>query len=133
MLKPPSIDTSRNATHTSSCLPKEPAIRYGARSESHPYSRTHTTAKTLGTDELVPYSRTCQPLKPGNARGGKGPQFKIDAIRGEGPGDWATYQLRKCSETAEGVARESTARRKRRTTDMFGLQPPRHISALPDS
>ena len=47
------------------------------------------------------------PLKPGNAGGGKGPQFKTDAIRGEGPGDWATYQLRECSETAEGVARES--------------------------
>src|SRR5215471_15038245 len=26
------------------------------------------------------------PLKPGNAGGGKGPQFKTDAIRGEGPG-----------------------------------------------
>src|SRR4029077_17078677 len=47
------------------------------------------------------------PTKPGNAGGGKGPQFKTDAIRGEGPGDWATYQLRKCSGTAEGVARES--------------------------
>src|SRR3982074_1900033 len=47
------------------------------------------------------------PLKPGNAGGGKGPQFKTDAIRGEGPGDWATYQLRECSETADGVARES--------------------------
>ena len=47
------------------------------------------------------------PLKPGNAGGGKGPQFKTDAIRGEEPGDWATYQLRECSETAEGVARES--------------------------
>ncbi len=34
------------------------------------------------------------PRKPGNAGGGKGPQFKTDAIRGEGPGDWATYQLR---------------------------------------
>ena len=33
------------------------------------------------------------PLKPGNAGGGKGPQFKTDAIRGEGHGDWATYQL----------------------------------------
>jgi hypothetical protein len=30
------------------------------------------------------------PLKPGNAGGGKGPQFKTDARRGEGPGDWAT-------------------------------------------
>src|SRR5713101_7748600 len=47
------------------------------------------------------------PLKPGNAGGGKGPQFKTDALRGDGPGDWATYQLRECSETAEGVARES--------------------------
>jgi hypothetical protein len=36
------------------------------------------------------------PLKPGNAGGGKGPQFKTDAIRGEGRGDWATYQTPKC-------------------------------------
>src|SRR6201987_1316034 len=35
------------------------------------------------------------PLKPGNAGGGKGPQFKIDARRSEGPGDWVTYQLRR--------------------------------------
>src|SRR6266496_744082 len=35
------------------------------------------------------------PLKPGNAGGGKGPQFKTNAIRGEGAGDWATYQLRR--------------------------------------
>src|SRR6202048_2890106 len=35
------------------------------------------------------------PLKPGNAGGGKGPQFKTNATRGEGPGDWATYQLRR--------------------------------------
>ena len=33
-------------------------------------------------------------MKPGNAGRGKGPQFKTDARRGEGPGDWATYQLR---------------------------------------
>jgi len=51
--------------------------------------------------------RSAVPLKPGNAGGGKGPQFKTDAIRGEGPGDWATYQLRRGSETADGVARES--------------------------
>src|ERR1035437_9728488 len=30
----------------------------------------------------------------GNAGGGKGPQFKIDAGRSKGRGDWATYQLR---------------------------------------
>src|SRR6202165_4340071 len=35
------------------------------------------------------------PRKPGNAGGGTEPQFKTDARRSEGPGDWATYQLRK--------------------------------------
>ena len=50
------------------------------------------------------------PLKPGNAGGGKGPQFKTNAISGEGPGDWATYRSEECSETAEGVARESEGR-----------------------
>src|SRR3977135_1919005 len=30
------------------------------------------------------------PMKPGNAGGGKEPQFKTGARRGEGPGDWAT-------------------------------------------
>ena len=35
------------------------------------------------------------PLKPGNSGGGKGPQFRTDAIRGEGPGDWATYKTPK--------------------------------------
>src|SRR5215469_5274066 len=39
--------------------------------------------------------RFAVPLKPGNSGGGKGPQFKTDARRGEGPGDWATYQLRR--------------------------------------
>src|ERR1700734_581945 len=34
------------------------------------------------------------PRKPGNSGGGKGPQFKTDAERSEGHGDWATYQLR---------------------------------------
>ena len=35
--------------------------------------------------------RSAVPRKPGNAGGGKGPQFKTNARRGEGPGDWATY------------------------------------------
>ena len=38
--------------------------------------------------------RLVVPLKPGNAGGGKGPQFKTDAGRSEGPGDWEPYQLR---------------------------------------
>src|SRR3974377_1051400 len=39
--------------------------------------------------------RFAVPLKLGNSGGGKGPQFKTNAGRGEGPGDWATYQLRR--------------------------------------
>ena len=31
--------------------------------------------------------RFAVPMKPGNAGGGKGPQFKANARRGEGPGD----------------------------------------------
>ena len=34
--------------------------------------------------------RFAEPMKPGNAGGGKGPQFKTDATNGEGPGDWVT-------------------------------------------
>src|SRR5271167_3943834 len=41
--------------------------------------------------------RFAVPRKPGNAGGGKGPQFETNAIRSEGPGDWATYQLRRVS------------------------------------
>jgi hypothetical protein len=33
------------------------------------------------------------PRKAGNSGGGKGPQFKTDAIRGERPGDWEAYQF----------------------------------------
>jgi hypothetical protein len=38
--------------------------------------------------------RLVAPLKPRTPGGGNGPQFKTDARRSEGPGDWATYQLR---------------------------------------
>jgi hypothetical protein len=39
--------------------------------------------------------RFAVPRKPGNAGGGKGPQFRTDATSGEGFGDWVTYQLRR--------------------------------------
>ncbi len=39
-------------------------------------------AERLGVTE-----RFVVPLKPGNAGGGKGPQFRTDARRGEGHGD----------------------------------------------
>jgi len=55
--------------------------------------------------------------KVGNAGGGKGPQFKTNARRSEGPGDWVTYQLRivfrkcrrRCTES-EGRSRLSLLR-----------------------
>src|SRR5499427_75689 len=43
-----------------------------------------------GGRAISPTSPDSTPRKPGNAGGGKGPQFKTDATRGEGPGDWAT-------------------------------------------
>src|SRR5690242_15012355 len=47
-----------------------------------------------GGRAINPTSPDSTPLKPGNAGGGKGPQFKTNARRGEEPGDWATEQLR---------------------------------------
>src|SRR6202030_184144 len=58
------------------------------------------------------------PRKPGNAGGGKGPQFKTDARRGEGPGDWVTYQLR---EVFRNCRRRCT--RKRRQKPAIGSTP----------
>ena len=50
------------------------------------------------------------PLKPENAGGGKGPQFKTDARRGEGPGEIGQpINSAKGSETADGVARQTKA------------------------
>src|ERR1700757_1655964 len=64
-----------NATHIGKRLsgnPQEPFERAG------------------GGRAISPTSPDSTPLKPGNAGGGKGPQFKTDARRGEGPGDWET-------------------------------------------
>src|SRR5258708_16699427 len=55
--------------------------------------------------------RFAVPLKPGNAGGGKGPQFKTDARRGEEPGDWATYQLRR---VFRNCRRRCTRKRRRK-------------------
>src|SRR6516225_2668478 len=51
------------------------------------------------------------PLNPGNAGGGKGPQFKTNARRSEGPGDWATYQLRR---VFRNCRRRCTRKRRRK-------------------
>src|SRR5258706_11856463 len=61
----------------------------GVVSDDQPDAREGQAGR-LGVAE-----RFVVPRKPGNAGGGKGPQFKTDATSGEGFGDWATYQLRK--------------------------------------
>jgi hypothetical protein len=50
------------------------------------------------------------PRKPGNSGGGKGPQFKTNAPRSEGPGDWGTYQLRR---VFRNCGRRCTRKRRR--------------------
>jgi hypothetical protein len=52
--------------------------------DDQPDAREGQAGRTGVAERLV------VPLKPGNAGGGKGPQFKTDARRGEGRGDWAT-------------------------------------------
>ena len=65
-------------------------LRHGGRADDQPDAREGQAGRTGVAERLV------VPRKLGNAGGGKGPQFKTDAIRGEGPGDWATYQTPKC-------------------------------------
>ena len=60
---------------------------HGVASDDQPDAREGQVGRLGVTERFV------VPTKPGNSGGGKGPQFKTDAIRGEGPGDWETYQL----------------------------------------
>jgi hypothetical protein len=46
------------------------------------------------------------PKKPGNAGGGKGPQFKTNATSGKGQEIGQPINSEKCPETADGVTRE---------------------------
>jgi hypothetical protein len=71
-------------------------------------------AKAAGAGEMLnihdlkaAYEKAKIPLKPGNAGGGKEPQFKTDAISGEGLEIGQPNNSEKCSETADGVTRES--------------------------
>jgi hypothetical protein len=54
----------------------------GRQRRSKPEIREDRTGLPRMTDGPV------RPAKPGNAGGGKGPEFKINARRGEGTGDW---------------------------------------------
>ena len=72
-------------------------MKESVRNTGSPATWSGMTNRTPARDRLDARGvaeRFVVPLKPGNAGGGKGPQFKTDARRGEGPGDWATYQLR---------------------------------------
>src|ERR1700682_1551902 len=51
----------------------------GVVSDDQPEAREGQAGRPGGAERFV------VPRKPGNAGGGKGPQFKTDAIRGEGP------------------------------------------------
>src|ERR1700740_138593 len=71
--------------------------------------------------------RPVVPMKPGNAGGGKGPQFKTNARRKKGPGDWATYQLRKASRDCR---RRYTQKRRLKPTTASMLCTTRFIARI---
>src|SRR5206468_10717449 len=80
---------------------------HGVVSDDQPDAREGQAGR-LGDTE-----RFAVPLKPGNAGGGKGPQFKTDATSGEGFGDGATYQLRKLFRNCR---RRCTRKRRQKTS-----------------
>ena len=68
-------------------------MKESARNTGSPMGWSGMTNRTPARDRPVLMwvaERFVVPLKPDNAGGGKGPQFKTDARRSEGPGDWAT-------------------------------------------
>src|SRR3982074_2600297 len=71
----------------------QPGKPQGVVSDDQPEAREGQAGRPGVAERFV------VPLKPGNSGGGKGPQFRTDAIRGDGPGDWATYQLRSVFKT----------------------------------
>src|SRR4249920_391790 len=64
-----------------------PKARSGQEWQDQPDAREGQAGRSGVAERFV------VPRKPGNSGGGKGPQFKTDAARGEGHGDWETYQL----------------------------------------
>src|SRR3984893_4565148 len=63
-----------------------------------------------GGRAISPTSPNSTPLKPGNACGGKGPQFKTNATSGKGPEIGKPSNSAECPEAADGVTRESEGR-----------------------
>ncbi|MGR8999283.1 MAG: hypothetical protein ACU88J_09580 [Gammaproteobacteria bacterium] len=73
----------------------------GVVSDDQPDAREGQAGR-LGVAE-----RPVVPRKPGNAGGGKGPQFKINAISGKGQEIGQPINSDKSSETTDGVTRKS--------------------------
>ena len=63
-----------------------------ARNTGSPKAWPEMTNRTPARTGRAPWGggEVRSTLKPVNAGGGKGPQFKTDAGRGEGPGDWSS-------------------------------------------
>jgi hypothetical protein len=68
-----------------------PRLRLGDRDCGHQrhFERAAVASAWLLFRRFAVAERYAVPRKPGNSGGGKGPQFKTNARRGEGPGDWA--------------------------------------------
>ena len=87
-------------------------MKESARNTGSPWAWSGMTNQTPARERLGAHGvaeRLVVPRKPGNAGGGKGPQFKTDAGRGEGREDWETYQLRKVFENCRGRCTHKTA------------------------
>jgi hypothetical protein len=74
---------------------------YGVVSDDQPDAREGQAGRCGVAERLVVLR------KPGNAGGGKGPQFKIDAISGKGQEIGQPINSIKSSETTDGVTRKS--------------------------
>src|SRR6202162_2816252 len=79
----------------------------GVARDGQPYAREGQAGRPGESERFI------VPMKPGNAGGGTGPQFKTNAIRSEGPGDWVTYQLRR---VFRNCRRRCTRKRRQKPT-----------------
>ena len=86
-------------------------MKESVRDTGSPATRSGMANRTPARDRPGAHGvaeRLAAPLKPGNAGGGKGPQFETGATRSEGPGDWASLTTPdSVQKLKDGVARES--------------------------
>jgi len=102
----------------------------GGLSDDQPDAREGGSGRPGVTERLA------VPLKPGNAGGGKGPQFRTDARRSEGQEIGQPINSEKRSEAAECVTRESEDRTRLSVLrsvrqDLPGRHPGTRVSPVP--